>query len=50
MRDIVDIEKRHGSSRSGAQGQWAAATDEIAPCKSDHLSDTGSNRRQYVQS
>ena len=50
MRDIVDIETRHGSGGSGAQDQWATAMNEIAPYKSDRLSDQGGNGRQYVQS
>ena len=49
MRDIVDMETRHGSKGSGAQDEWAAATNEIASYKSDRLSDQGGNGRQYVQ-
>jgi hypothetical protein len=45
MRDIVDIEIRHGSTGSGSQDEWAAATNEIAPNKSDRLSDQGGNGR-----
>jgi hypothetical protein len=50
MRDIVDIEIRHGDSGSRVQEEWAAATNEIAPNKSDRLSDRGGYGRQYVQS
>ena len=45
MRDIVEIETRHGDSRSRAQDEWTAATYGTAPYKSDRLSDQGGNGR-----